>query len=64
MPIEIHGGGPTFIFWANLKPFSLQERLPGPGQPGVQHTVTVPGAAAGWCDTVSRFGSGKLSPGR
>lgn len=25
------------------------------------HSVTVPGAAAGWCDTVERFGSGKLS---
>ncbi|KAI0018771.1 gamma-glutamyltranspeptidase [Xylariomycetidae sp. FL0641] len=25
------------------------------------HAVSVPGAAAGWCDTVARFGSGKLS---
>ena len=25
------------------------------------HTVTVPGAPAGWVDTVERFGSGKLS---
>lgn len=25
------------------------------------HSVTVPGAAAGWVDTVDRFGSGKLS---
>ena len=25
------------------------------------HSVTVPGAAAGWADTVERFGSGKLS---
>jgi gamma-glutamyltranspeptidase/glutathione hydrolase len=25
------------------------------------HCVTVPGAAAGWVDTVERFGSGKLS---
>ncbi|OAA68459.1 gamma-glutamyltranspeptidase [Niveomyces insectorum RCEF 264] len=25
------------------------------------HTVTVPGAAAGWVDTVERFGSGKLT---
>jgi len=24
------------------------------------HSVTVPGAAAGWVDTVERFGSGKL----
>jgi len=25
------------------------------------HAVTVPGAAAGWADTVDRFGSGKLT---
>jgi gamma-glutamyltranspeptidase/glutathione hydrolase len=25
------------------------------------HSVTVPGAAAGWIDTVEKFGSGKLS---
>lgn len=25
------------------------------------HAVTVPGAPAGWCDTVERFGSGKLT---
>lgn len=25
------------------------------------HAVTVPGAAAGWVDTVDRFGSGKLA---
>ena len=25
------------------------------------HAVTVPGAAAGWVDTVQRFGSGKVS---
>lgn len=25
------------------------------------HSVTVPGAAAGWCDAVERFGSGKVS---
>lgn len=25
------------------------------------HAVTVPGAAAGWCDTVERFGSKKVS---
>ncbi|KAI2630124.1 gamma-glutamyltranspeptidase [Xylaria nigripes] len=36
------------------------------GQPGnipmdSVHAVSVPGAAAGWCDTVARFGSGKLS---
>ena len=27
------------------------------------HAATVPGAAAGWVDTVERFGSGKLSMG-
>lgn len=27
------------------------------------HAVTVPGAPAGWVDTVERFGSGKLSLG-
>lgn len=25
------------------------------------HAVTIPGAAAGWADTVERFGSGKLT---
>jgi gamma-glutamyltranspeptidase/glutathione hydrolase len=25
------------------------------------HSVTVPGAAAGWIDTIEKFGSGKLS---
>ena len=25
------------------------------------HAVTVPGAAAGWVDTVTRFGSGKVN---
>ncbi|KAF8456440.1 nucleophile aminohydrolase [Kalaharituber pfeilii] len=29
--------------------------------PSSAHTVTVPGAAAGWCDTVRIFGSGKLT---
>lgn len=28
---------------------------------GAVHSVTVPGAAAGWVDTIERFGSGKLS---
>lgn len=28
---------------------------------GSAHAVTVPGAAAGWCDIVDKFGSGKLS---
>lgn len=29
--------------------------------PGAVNSVTVPGAAAGWVDTIERFGSGKLS---
>ena len=29
--------------------------------PGSVHSVTVPGAAAGWVDTIEQFGSGKLS---
>ena len=37
-----------------------------PGEPGFiptnsAHAVTTPGAAAGWVDTIERFGSGKLS---
>ena len=37
-----------------------------PGEPGIiptksVHAVTTPGAAAGWVDTIERFGSGKLS---
>ncbi|KAI8948302.1 gamma-glutamyltranspeptidase [Xylaria longipes] len=36
------------------------------GQPGAipmasVHAVTVPGAPAGWCDSVARFGSGKVT---
>ena len=37
-----------------------------PGEPGTipllsVHAVSIPGAAAGWVDTVEKFGSGKLS---
>lgn len=39
------------------------------GEPGEMptrsvHAATVPGAAAGWVDTVERFGSGKVSLGQ
>ena len=37
--------------------FSTSNPLP----PRHAHNVTVPGAAAGWVDTVSKFGSGKVS---
>ena len=32
-----------------------------PPPPRHAHHVTVPGAAAGWVDTVERYGSGKVS---
>ena len=31
-----------------------------PLPPGHAHTVTVPGAASAWVDTVSKYGSGKV----
>ncbi|OMH79292.1 putative gamma-glutamyltransferase YwrD [Zancudomyces culisetae] len=36
-----------------------QERIPLDSP----HSVTVPGAAAGWVDTVERFGSGRVTLG-
>ena len=39
-----------------------ESRTPGAKIPTASvHAVTVPGAAAGWVDTVEKFGSGKLS---
>jgi gamma-glutamyltranspeptidase/glutathione hydrolase len=35
-------------------------KIPLKGE-GSVHAVTVPGAAAGWVDTIEKFGSGKLS---
>jgi gamma-glutamyltranspeptidase / glutathione hydrolase len=52
---------------AKLDLAALQKELDvKPGQKGSMHylsphTVTVPGAAAGWVDTVQKFGSGQLS---
>lgn len=52
---------------AKLDLSTLQKELDvRPGQTGSMHhlsvhTVTVPGAAAGWVDTVQKFGGGKVS---
>lgn len=40
-----------------LKPDDTRSQIPTTSA----HAVTVPGAAAGWVDTVEKFGSGKLS---
>lgn len=44
---------------------ALREKLGSQAGPRIPitsvHAVTVPGAAAGWVDTVEKFGSGKLS---
>jgi gamma-glutamyltranspeptidase / glutathione hydrolase len=45
---------------------TIEQSLGGVGKqskipPHSVHAVTVPGAAAGWFDTVEKFGSGKLS---
>src|SRR5438034_11206758 len=51
----------------NITLAGIREELNlAPGQQGVipmtsVHAVTTPGAAAGWVDTVEKFGSGKLS---
>ena len=45
-----------------LKKYLEQEGLDGRNIPmGSVHAITVPGAAAGWVDTVEKFGGGKLS---
>ena len=43
------------------KDLGLADGAPGEIPMNSVHSVTVPGAAAGWADTVERFGSGKLS---
>lgn len=54
---------------AKLDLSTLQQELDvKPGENGKVdhlsvHAVTAPGAAAGWVDTVEKFGSGKLSLG-
>ena len=52
---------------ASLEQIRRDLRIP-PGEVGAMplrsvHTVTVPGAAAGWVDCVEKLGSGKLSLG-
>ena len=37
---------------------SYPSAMPSPVERGCQHTVTVPGACAGWCDAVEKWGSG------
>jgi gamma-glutamyltranspeptidase len=52
-----------------LPPLPMEAAPPsaGPPPPAVwaqplhAHAVTVPGAAAGWCDTLARWGSGRLT---
>lgn len=46
------------------KSLGLADGAPGEIPMDSIHAVTVPGAAAGWVDTVERFGSGKLSLGQ
>ena len=43
------------------KDLGVKDGEAGTLPPRHAHSVTVPGAAAGWVDTVERFGSGKLS---
>ena len=43
------------------KALDIPDDQPGKIPLSSAHAVTVPGAAAGWCDVVQKFGSGKLS---
>lgn len=43
------------------KSLGMADGAPGDIPMSSVHAATVPGAAAGWVDTVERFGSGKLS---
>jgi gamma-glutamyltranspeptidase / glutathione hydrolase len=53
--------GKNYTLEATRKALSVPEGQAGTIDSSSIHSVTVPGAAAGWVDTVERFGSGKLS---
>lgn len=57
----LNGSGrcPQKLSLEKLKSEGFDQSHPLP--PGHAHTVTVPGAASAWVDTVTKFGSGKLS---
>ncbi|RUS91016.1 hypothetical protein EGW08_001233 [Elysia chlorotica] len=57
----LNGSGrcPQSLSLERLKSEGFDESHPLP--PGHAHTVTVPGAASAWVDTVSKYGSGKLT---
>ena len=52
------GRSPGGLTLAKVKQDGFSEENPVPVQHG--HSVTVPGAAAAWVDTVQHFGSGKV----
>jgi len=55
------GRSPAALSLAVLEAKGLADRA-DPAFPATHaHNVTVPGAAAAWCDAVAKFGSGKLS---
>lgn len=43
------------------KSLGIPDGEPGSIPMASVHAVSVPGAAAGWCDSVARFGSGKVT---
>jgi len=55
------GRSPANLSLAGLrKELKIEEGQDGSIPISSVHSATVPGAAAGWADTVERFGSGKL----